>query len=500
MALALGLAAAAVLIGCGREPASAAKPGAGIDWRSCRLPRVSQAAKCATIAVPELRGAEKPGSVRLHVAVVPAISATPQPDPLYFIAGGPGQGASEVAFQALPALGRIRRSRDLVFVDVRGTGRSEALKCDLFDSEDALERLFDERFPKDELAACIEAHKGRRLGGYRTAAIVADLVQVADRLGHAKVNVYGISYGTRVALQWLRQDANESGAKRLRSVILDGVAPPPMVLFSSFARDAQAAFDKLADDCLADRGSGSDGKGCGDRFGDVRKTLKMLLEASDPPVTATVIHPTEGREVRVELRRAGVAMAVRSLMYSADLQALLPLALHDAARGDAGPLVTQALTLAQGAADASSFGMMFAVVCAEDVPYIRPADIAAEASTTVFGAVIAEQMRQVCRAWPGDRSAPLNREPVRSEVPTLLLSGALDPVTPARWGSAAARTLSNSAHVLVPAAGHGTFGTGCVPRLMGEFVGAASVDALDTSCVNDSKRPPFFIARTGPAP
>ncbi len=478
-----------------------------VQWRTCQLDKVSRSAQCTTIKVPiehpteaatgtpnnrtgEQGGASKVRrQLEIHVAVVKAVAAEARPDPLYFIAGGPGQGASRVAFSALPALGRIRRHRDIVFVDVRGTGRSGPLDCELFDYDKRLDELFADDWPADDLRKCLDKHAGTQLRAYRTAAIVDDLDLVASRLGHDKVNVYGISYGTRAALAWMQRHP-----ARIRAAILDGVAPPQMTLFTTFARDAQDAFDRLAEDCSANAP-------CREAFGDVQVTFKKLLDGipgggKKVPIT----HPRTGRPDTVHVTKLGVAAAIRGLLYSADLQALIPLSIADAAAGDFTPLVTQTLTLGEGAAKTSSFGLLFTITCAEDVHRFTAADLAREASGTFLGAAIAEQMQRGCAIWSKETDETTWRNFKPMPIPTLLLSGRLDPVTPPRWGELAAKSLSVSRHVVVPGAAHGSHSTGCVPRLMGEFLERPDPADLDAKCAHESVRPPFFLRRTGPQP
>lgn len=475
---------AAVL--CGGCDRPAPKLSASV-WRPCRLPNISQPVSCTTIDVPERRDKPAGRIVKLHVAKVGAIGATPRPDPLYFIAGGPGQAATRVAFQALSALQRVRRNRDLVFIDVRGTGDSQPLNCKLRDDDEAA-AVFDDQLAPSRVRDCAAQFVDRDLSTYRTTTIADDLDAVASALGHDRVNVYGISYGTRVVLQWMR-----THPERLRAVVLDGVVPPDMVLFARFGRDAQAAFDALAGDCAAN-------PACKRAFGDVNSALSALLNGAALPDHVTVADARTGAPTRLRMRRSGLALALRSLLYSPDLQALLPLAVRDARAGRFGPLAAQAAALAVGAADSTSLGLLFAVACAEDVPLLTAAGLASEASESLIGPTVALRMQDVCAAWPTSAGTPLDRTPVRSDIPTLLLSGRLDPVTPAHWARTAAATLSRHQHVVVPGAAHGTFATGCVPRLLGEFIDDADPKALDAACVQQTARTPIFVNRAGPTP
>lgn len=473
-----------------------------IQWSSCRLPGVRMALRCTTIKLPTRHANPNGRTLDIHVAVAAATQPKTFDDPLYFIAGGPGQGASRVAFTALSAFERIRRHRDLVFVDVRGTGRSQPMDCKLDDDATALRDALAGELGEKELASCRALHDGRDLGAYRTQAIVDDLEAIAAKLGHTAVNVYGISYGTRVALRWA-----DRFPKRLRTMILDGVVPPEMTLMTTFATDAQEAFDQLAEDCLKARE-------CTEKFGDVRETWRTLAARLGATVhTFSAAHPTTGKLQTIRVSLDGVAMAVRGLLYSPDLQVLLPVALSEAATGNFAPLLAQAHSLGAGAADTTSFGLLFEVACAEDLARVDAGALADSARrnanaadrSTFLGDVLLRQTLRACQIWRKGASSterrPLRaRQAVVSDVPTLLLSGRLDPVTPPKWGAMAAKTLPNSLHVVVPNAAHGCFSTGCARSLMADFIDAATTSGLDLSCVNERQRPPFFLSASGPAP
>ena len=476
-----------VLFG-GCRPADQPAGGAA-QWRECRLPKLAEAAQCTTVAVPMDR--DRPGgpTIDLHIARLPAVRPTPKADPLLYIAGGPGQGASRVAWSVLPSLQRIRRDRDLIFVDVRGTGRSKPLDCRPFSGlDEGLSRLLDHRLPVPELDACRSAWPDG-LHNYRTRFLVDDLEQVAERLGWRQVNLYGISYGSRAALAWLARHP-----QRIRSVVLDGAAPFQMRLFEPFARDAQTAWEQLVADCAADAA-------CAAAFPSLPGSLRRLLARfAAAPQELTTEHPITGRPLKVQVTRGGIALAIRGLLYSADLQALLPLQLRDALAGDLRPMLAQTLLLAQGADESTSLGMMLSVVCSEDVDRMAPADLSAAVSGTFLGPTMAQQARQMCDRWPRFKPEPALFEPVQSDVPVLLLSGALDPVTPARWAEVAARTLSRSHHLVVPGTGHGAGRSVCSSRIVANFVAAADPGGLDADCLQKMKRPPFFLQRAGSAP
>ncbi len=401
---------------------------------------------------------------------------------MFFIAGGPGQAASAVAHHVLPGLARTRRTRDLIFVDLRGTGRSGALACQAGGGD--LRTLFAAEIPVAELRACLTGYAAD-VRQYTTAHVVEDLEAVRRALGAPQVNVVGVSYGTRVALSWMR-----AHPRALRAAVLDSVAPPQMMLFGPFARDAQRAWTLLVRDCHADTD-------CRARFPGLPRALTAVLDELEArPRTVTVDHPVTGLPAQVSLTRAGVAMAVRGLLYSADLAALLPLALDQALAGDWRPLVAQTLALSEGAEDTTSLGLMLSTVCAEDVP--RLSSPAGEDDDTFLGSAAVRWARSACAVWTHATVGPEVRAPVRSDVPTLLLSGEADPVTPPRWATLAAKTLSRHRHLVFTGQGHSVGRLGCAPRAVADFL--ASADPSAVRCARETTRPAFFLSPTGPKP
>ncbi len=474
--------------------AAACRPAAtptrtGTQWHECRLPKLAEVARCTTVTVPADRDKRGGSTMDLHVAMLPAVRPQSKPDPLVFLAGGPGQAASAVVSTMLPSLHRIRRDRDLVFIDVRGTGRSGRLDCELFDDqEEGMRRLLDHRVPEQLLARCRQGWKAD-LSLYRTRFLVDDLEQVADELGWHQVNVYGVSYGTRAALAWLARHP-----KRLRTVVLDGSAPYAMRLFEPFARDAESAWQGLVTDCAAD-------SHCKAAFPDLDGDLRRLLARFDAgPKHIVTEHPRTGAPLRVTVTRGGIALAVRGMMYSADLQALLPMTIRDALAHDYRPLAAQTLAIAEGADESSSLGMLLSVVCSEDVDRIDATALPVSVSGTFVGATMLEQARTMCRGWPRFTPQPVLYKPVHSDLPALLISGSIDPVTPARWADVAASTLSRSRHLIATGAGHGAGREACTSRIIAAFVAGASVDGLESQCLETMKRPPFFVRRVGSAP
>ena len=452
-----------------------------IDLSPCYVTGLDFESLCGTLTVPEDPTASAGETIALRVLVVPAVSPNPEPDPLFFLAGGPGQAASEVASTVMRAFDRIHKRRDLVFVDQRGTGASRPLRCPSIDHLSLTEQLALD--PVEQSAACLAALPADPKH-YTTSIAMDDLDRVRQALGYETINLYGASYGTRAGLIYMRQHPDA-----VRTAILDGVAPVQMVLGLHFAEDGHAALQAVFDDCAADAA-------CSGAFPSLQADFESLMASL--PRSVSFEHARTGETSEMMLDADMVAAGVRGQLYLPTFSSLLPLAISDAVQGNFSPLLAQTVGFSEGLSDSVYDGMQMAVLCAEDVPRL-PEDTAPYTDGTFLGDAVIADLPAMCSGWPSGAPRLDADQPVRSEAPTLLLSGALDPVTPPRWAELAAETLPSSRHLIAPGAGHNVAPLGCVPRLMEAFLDAGSAAELETDCVDAITRPPFFIDFAGPA-
>jgi len=221
----------------------------------------------------------------------------------------------------------------------------------------------------------------------------------------------------------------------------------------------------------------------------------LLEQLEETPARVRLQHPRTGDTELVTIDRTAATGIVRSALYSPEVSALVPLVIDRAAEGDFAPLAALG-SVGGGMAESISLGMFLSVVCSEDVPVTRGEPFA----NTLFRGAMWKDVESVCQWWPHVDVDPAFHEPVESDVPTLLLSGDLDPATPPSWAEEAAATLARSHHVVVPGAGHGTWAQGCMPRLIRRFIEVGDPATVNDSCVEDRRRPPFFVNRAGPVP
>ena len=443
-------------------------------------------ALCGRLDVFENRAARAGRRISLKIVVLPALSPDPAPDPLVFLAGGPGQGAAKLAREVRELFGRIQADRDIVLVDQRGTGESNPLDCR--SDEDSLAALSE---PDDvglqRLKQCLAGYDADPRY-YTTTIAMDDLDEVRAHLGYARINIYGGSYGTRAGLVYLRQHG-----ERVRTLVLDGVAPPDMRLPLNFPRDAQRALDHLLADCAAD-------PACAAKFPRLDDRVRTLFDhlERDPPAVR-LVHPRTGVAETVRVDATLVANLVFGALYSPLMSSMVPELLVRAEQGDFQGMLALAMAN-DGTSSNMSLGMQLSIICAEDAPRIGPGDVERAGVGTLFARRLLTAQLKACDFWPRGEVPADYYAPVVSAVPALLLSGDVDPVTPPSWGEMVSAHLTNATHLTAPFTGHGVMTTGCGERIVRQFITAGSAAGLDTGCLAALKRPPFFLSPAGAEP
>jgi pimeloyl-ACP methyl ester carboxylesterase len=441
-------------------------------------------ALCGTLKVFEDRQNRAGRQISLNIVVLPAVGSGIG-DPLFFLAGGPGQGAAKLAPQLHAIFRPIQKTRDIVLVDQRGTGKSNPLECR--SNEDSLTGLMEaEGTVEKRLRACLAGFDADvRL--YTTPIAMDDLDQVREWLGYERINLYGGSYGTRAALVYVRQHG-----QRVRSMILDGVAPTDMRLPLFVARDAQRSLDTWLGRCEADAG-------CRAVYPNLQARVRTLLQRLDAmPVQLRMVHPRTGvtEETRIDARI--VASLLFGALYSPITASMLPALIDRAEHDDFQALL--ALGMADDGAGSVSVGMQLSVLCSEDAPLVTRTDLDRQNNGNIFGGRLFADQITACEFWPRGVIDAAYYAPVTSDVPTLVLSGELDPITPPSWGQEVVSHLSKARHFTAASSGHGVIGTPCGVRLIQEFLDRGSADALDGTCLKTITGPPFFLTPAGPDP
>jgi len=442
-------------------------------------------AECARIELPENHAVPDGRRISVRLALVPSRAELPAADPVVMLAGGPGQSAVEAYPIVQAALRPLLRKRHVLLVEQRGTGESNPLKCPLPDWKQP--GPDDAEAAREQARACLKSYEGEAdTRFYATSDYIRDLEQVRKALGVAQFNLAGGSYGTRVALEYLRRHP-----EAVRSVFIDSVVPPELPLGQDHARNLDEAVDAMARRCTAE-------PKCHERFGDVGATLRRLKQDARRSVRpVTFRHPQTHVPLSVPFGEAALMGVARIFSYAPQSAALLPLLVSEAAQGRPEPLLAQAELLYSSLPDALAHGMELSVICAEDADLIRARP---EDRDTLMGGEFADYIGAQCSVWPHGTRPDDFKQPVVSDKPVLLLSGQYDPVTPPRYAEQVAKTLSNSRHLVAKGQGHTPMNVGCMPRLLKEFVETLQPKALDASCLDALGDTPFFLDYQGPGP
>jgi pimeloyl-ACP methyl ester carboxylesterase len=445
----------------------------------------SVGAKCGTLTVYENRTTRQGRTIGLRVVVLPATGKNRAPDPLFYFEGGPGASVVEGVADIAAEDTALRRNRDLVLVDQRGTGGSYPLMCNFYGPLDSLQSYLGDFNPPADVRKCREKlSKIAELTQYTTTIAVADIDDVRAALGAEQINLTGGSYATRFAQEYMRRYPN-----RVRTATLFGLVPPSEAIPQHFGLDAQRSLDAVIAECRGD-------SACNAAFPKLGEEIRTVFERlSRSPATATIEHPQTRRPVTVKMSRDMVAETLRYMLYQSAATSLVPAAMHKAAAGYFDWLARRAFRARSAPNGAGIFeGIYIAITCAEDLPFTDPARETEEARNTFLGDYRMRQQRAACEIW-GRSSVPADfRTPVRSNAAVLLVTGSYDPVTPPRYAAEVAQSLTNVVNVVVPFGGHGLKGLSgldCVDRLMRETIEHGSVKELDVSCVAKIRRPGF---------
>jgi pimeloyl-ACP methyl ester carboxylesterase len=471
---------ALLFAGTGAQAAAAsaapgpAKPAA----RTCHLPGAEGSLRCLAVAVPLDYAKPAAGGLKIHVTVAPAFREGAKADPLFVLAGGPGQAGSEV-IMALSTFKRVRATRDIVFIDQRGTGLSGKLDCE---SRPEHETMSDAEM-EAEIGRCIKASRAP-FAAYTTANAARDIEEVRRALGYAKVNVFGGSYGTRLGQAYAR-----AFPASVRSLVLDGVAAPEQVIPAA-GRDGQAALDKLFEHCAKDAG-------CKKAYPNLRAEFDSLAARAEIGIKLSIVDPRTAQPTTVTMSGQRFMGTVHSILYSPADARRLPFLIHSAWQGRWEPFIARQNLGGDFAGEegGNAFLLHLAVVCAEDVPRMTPGLMKEE--DALITRAWAERMPALCKTM--NVPAVPYAAPTMIEAPALLLSGALDPVTAPRRAESAARHMRRARHVVVANVGHGVSQLGCAPRLLREFLDKPD-GTLDASCLAEIPPPTFQLGNAGPQP
>ena len=470
------------------------------EWGGCKFDiPVGVKVDCGYLTVPENRSDPASRTIRLHVGIFRSENANKAADPILYLGGGPGENSTEASSYFFDdAIEPLLATRDYIVLDQRGTGFSSPhLDCPELD--DAYREHFDEDLSREEQRsvsqdAIVRCHdrlvnEGVNLAAYRSAESAADVNDLRLALGYEQWNIHGVSYGTRLALTVMRDYP-----QGVRSVILDSSYPPQQNLYTGFTANARRAFDAFFNGCRAD-------PTCNAHYPSLEAVFFQTVDALNAdPVTDSITNPITDETYEFTIIDGdGFMEFLFQGLYSTELIPYLPAIIYQVASGD-----TEFLARVLGGffalEELFTPGMHFSVQCSDEVVFTTPEEVAASIAPypelrglTAGDAFSGEGVFSVCQSWGSAAADPKENQPVTSDIPTLVLAGEYDPITPPEWGQQVADTLARRYFYVFPGVGHGVATAHDCPHGITLAFLADPAAALDASCIGGMGGPPWMV-------
>ncbi len=448
---------------------------------NCHVDGVKEQVKCGKLQVPENYSKLSDEQIGINFVVLPAIDNSDNKTPLMFLAGGPGQAAAELASGLRRVFNEVRKTRDLILIDQRGTGDSHPLQC-----EDALEQnvyeLTPEEFSVQDINDCLASFSGD-LSQYNSENAIRDFDAVRVALGHKQINIYGGSYGTRAGLVYMRMFPDS-----LRSVVLDSVGPIEVPI-GLFGQSSARSFNLLLESCQKEQS-------CQKAYPELKQEFNALIQRLEQaPAQVSIAHPRLGTQTRFVISKAKLLGTLRMQLYSVATRSLVPLVIHQAYLGNYMPLA--GLVAQSEGGQGIYLGLLFNITCNEDYPRISASDFEQDADNNFGGGDSHFGFKMVCPIWPQYRPSEAFYQTVSVDIPTLILSGNLDPVTPPSNGEHSAKSLPNNHHIVVENAAHTVAMSTCASEIISEFLTKLNPKELDESCLENVPSESFMTNLNG---
>lgn len=452
----------------------------------CYMEGLSDRLMCGSIAQP-LSDDPSEGEIDIHFAVIPAIKPSHPDEAVLGFAGGPGQGAIDLARIFDHNLRFARETRDIVLVDQRGTGYSHQLQCESDDLKtqfafnDVIADL--QAMGAEDTQKC-KAKLNIDLSNFTTPVAAKDFEAVRVALGYKGFHLYGVSYGTRIAQEYMRQFPNA-----VLTSTLDGVVPMQQSLAAiggAVDGSLAALFKRCETDAL-----------CAAQYPNLANNFNSLLtRLEQQPVQTQVRHPRTNDLIDFTITKMKLYSAIRFALYGHAQRAIVPMVIEKALRGDYSPLAGMMANV--DLTQSLAMGMHNAIVCGEDWPRLTT-QTRAQYSKTYMGKAMIAGLDIACPILNVKAVDETFYQPLKTSTPTLLLSGGRDPATPASWAELAMVEMTNATHLVAPTATHGVGSQTCAPKIIAKFIDQQSMRDIDTTCINDANDKPFFMNINGVA-
>jgi pimeloyl-ACP methyl ester carboxylesterase len=479
--------AAAGATACGHVDGPYATDAPTIAWERC--PGLNLRMRCGMLTVPETHSASgrEARTIGVAFAISPVRRHREGDEPVLVLLGGPGGAATGQLRGVMADYRALNRNRDVVLVDQRGTGRSTPLHC-TFGPAGPDSSASDRFLPPEHVRACGERLRASAdLSRYTTREFVADLELLREALGVSRWNLHGTSYGSRAAILYMQLHP-----QRVRAAILVGVVPPGLRMPMTLGPDADSALDRVAADCAAD-------EPCARAYPSFRAEVDAIARRLDAtPALVQGEDARTGKAMTVTYTRGMFGMAVRGAMYTGWGASNLPAMISQAYHGDFAPLMERGTRNSRRMRQSGVAGLYLAVTCAEDVARADQDSAIALNEASTMGAARARSIFAACAEWPARPHAIEWPDATPLTRPVLMMVGDADPATPPHWAELALRNAVDGRLVVVPQGGHvlsGLHGMGCLERLQSDFLTRPEPAAVDITCLQEVRRPPFVVPR-----
>ena len=449
--------------------------------KPCHVAGVTEELRCGVYEVFENRKTRKGRKLPLKIVVIPARHPHPDQGPVFYMAGGPGETATELT-DLVMSWGDAEE-HDVVIVDERGTGEGHLLACKSPVSDDNLEGYLNGPFDAEAARACRdELQKKYDLSQYTTPNFADDIDEVRAAMGYEKINLHAGSFGTFAAQIYIRRYPD-----RVRTAYLTSPVTFKDLVPLYHARSAQSGLEQLFKDCEADAECHAAYPRLRDDFAAVLKKVRQK------PVTTFVNHPVTGARTEIHLTERMFADAVRVMMYREPGSHQIPSLIEQALAGDFNPFAEAGLRANRGIYSGGSMGLHYCITCNEFVSRIPPEAVERETKGFFLGAWRVRAQMAACKEWPKTDLPPDYFEPFQLETPAVLVWGLEDPASSPSDGREEAKFyMPNAIQVLVPGAAH-TPENDCTRAIRHQLFRAGTTQGLDTSCVSKVKPLPFKL-------
>jgi pimeloyl-ACP methyl ester carboxylesterase len=451
-----------------------------VTLKPCHVEEVKKELLCGSYEVFENRQTRIGRKLPLKIVVIPARHPHPEQGPVFYMAGGPGESATELA--SLVDQWGDAEEHDVVLVDERGTGEGHRLDCPPRTSDDNVEKYLNGPFDAAAARSCRdELSKKWDLSQYTTPNFADDIDEIRAAMGYDKINLDGGSFGTYAAQIYARRHGDHVRTAYLTSLVTLSNRVP---LYH--ARNAQAGLDQLFIECEQDAP-------CRSAYPKLRRNFADIMEQlRRKPAVTFVNAPVSGAKTEIHLTERAFADAFRTMMYREPSAREIPFLIEQAVAGDFNRFAEAALRSSRGVYSGGGMGLHYCITCNEFVSRIKPDEIDQATAGTFLGSWRVRDQMAACKDWPKTELPADYFEPFSLDTPTILVSGAADSASPPNWGEEAKSYMPNAIHVVVPGGAH-TPENACVRTIRHELYRTGTTKGLDTSCVSGIQPLPFKL-------